>query len=92
MLAPPVRECFECGSSLSAYHTCEAELYTLCGVKVVSKVTLRCQHCRLLYNYSQFGNKSDVGFRYYPQIQPVVEVTDTTFVERRLLELQCNLA
>ena len=41
MLAPPVRECFECGSSLSAYHTCEAELYTLCGVNVVSKVTLR---------------------------------------------------
>ena len=92
ILAPQTRVCFECGSSLASYHTCEAELYTLSGVRSATKVTLRCQPCKLLYNYSQFGNKSNLGFRYYPQMQPIVEVTDQTFVERKLLEFQCNLA
>ena len=67
-------------------------LVTLSGVKPVTKVTLRCQPCKLLYNYSQFGNKSELGFRYYQEMQPMVEVTDATFVERKLLEFQCNLA
>ena len=92
ILAPPTQECFECGSLLSSYHTCEVELYTLSGVKSATKLTLRCQPCKLFYNYSQFGNKTELGFRYYPQMQPIVEATDKTFVERRLLEFQCNLA
>ena len=93
ILAPPTRLCLpECGSPLTSYHTCEAELYTLSGLKLATKVTLRCQPCKLLYNYSQYGNKSELGFRYYPQMQPRVEVTDKTFIERQLLEFQCNLA
>ena len=91
ILAPPTRICFECGSSLSFYHTCEAELYTLSGVKPATKVTLLCQLCKLLYNYSQFGNKLQLGYRYYQEMQLMVEVTDATFVERKLLEFQCNL-
>ncbi len=92
VLAPPVAECFECGSGLVSYHSCEVKLYTLKGVKNVPKVTLRCQHCQLHYSYSQFGNKHELGFRYYPRMQPIVEVTDTVFVHRRMLELQCSLA
>ena len=29
ILAPQMRTCFECGSPLSSYHTCEAELFTV---------------------------------------------------------------
>ena len=94
ILAPPTRICFECGSSLSSYHTCEAELYTLSGVKPATKVTLRCQPGKLLYNYSQFGNKSELGFRYYQEnaANGGGNRSDATFVERKLLEFQCNLA
>ena len=91
-LAPPVAECIECGHRLVSYHTCDVTVYSLKGVKSVSKVTLRCQQCGLLYGYSQFGNKHEVGFRFYPQIQLMVEATDTVFVERRMLELHCSLA
>jgi len=89
VLAPPVGECYECGSQLVSYHV---KLYTLRGVKVVPKITLCCQHCQLFYNYTQFGNKHALGFRYYPQLQPVVEATDTSFVDQRMLELQCRLS
>ena len=30
------------------------------------KFTLRCTRCKLLYNYAQYGNKHELGFRYYP--------------------------
>ena len=92
VLAPPVGECYECGSQLVSYHSCNVKLYTLRGVKVVPKITLCCQHCQLFYNYTQFGNKHALGFRYYPQLQPVVEATDTSFVDRRILELQSRLS
>ena len=92
MLAPPIGKCSDCGNTLSTYHSCEVKLFTFNGVKTLPKTTLRCQPCNLLYNYSQFGNKSKEGFRYYEAIQPFVEVTDAVFVERRLLEFQCNLA
>ena len=79
VLALPVGECYECGSQLVSYHV---KLYTLQGVKVVPKITLCCQHCQLFYNYTQFGNKHGLGFRYFPQLQPVVEATDTSFVDQ----------
>ncbi len=37
--APPVTECVECGSWLVSYHSCDVKLYTLQGVKCVSKVS-----------------------------------------------------
>ena len=52
VLAPPVGECYECGSWLVSYHSCNVKLYTLRGVKVVPKITLCCQHCQLFYNYT----------------------------------------
>ena len=32
VLAPPVEDCYECGSRLVSYHACEVKLYTLSGV------------------------------------------------------------
>ena len=117
ILAPPVQECVECGNGLTAYHECSGRVYGVAGVKETKKVTLRCQKCKLLYNYSQYGDKHQVklncycimistlsssacvytfgiqrGFRYYYTPREYVEVTDTVFFEKRLLEFQCSLA
>lgn len=92
LMAPGVSECIQCGSSLAPYHSCDVTCYTLTGPSKFTKVTLRCQGCRILYNYSQFGNKNDTGFRFYPNQQEYVEVTDTVYYERGLLEFQCSLA
>ena len=60
VLAPPVRQCFECSSDLTANHKCTAKTYGVDGMKEMMKVTLRCQKCGLFYNYSQYGNKHEV--------------------------------
>ena len=46
------------------------------------KFTLRCTRCKLLYNYAQYGNKHELGFRYYPFQRDFVEASDTTYMER----------
>ena len=56
------------------------------------KNRLRCLSCRVLYNYSQFGDKHGIGFRFYDECQEMVEVTDGVMFERQLLEYQCSLA
>ena len=45
---------------------------TTVGVKKGSKITLRCIDCQLMYNYSMFGNKRELGFRYYPEARKIV--------------------
>ena len=92
MMTPGVNECIQCGSNLTPYHSCNVTCYTLTGPSKFTKVTLRCQGCNILYNYSQLGNKNATGFRFYPNQQEYVEVTDTVFYERGLLEFQCSLA
>ena len=92
ILAPPVRCCYECNQELVAYHSCKVRYFTCTGAVDATKVTLRCVHCRLHYNYAQFGNKHDRGFQYYPVSRPAVECTDGQIMERRLLEFQCCLA
>ena len=66
MIAPGVDECIQCGSNLVSYHSCNVTCYTFRGPADFTKVTLRCQNCGILYNYSQFGNKNEMGFRFYP--------------------------
>ena len=94
VLSPPVQACLECDRRLVSYHTANVKYYTTSGVKKVEKITLRCQHCRILYNYSQFGDKSESGFRFYPSdCKPAaIEVSDTVYFHRDLLEWQCSLA
>ena len=92
VMAPPTATCIECGDKLVAYHSCDVKYYSTKEVYYAKKFTLRCAKCCLLYNYSQYGDKHERGFRYYPQEQPAVEVTDTVYFDRQLLDWQCSLA
>ncbi len=92
LLAPPTRVCLECGKDLTTYHDCTVKYYTLQGFATIDKLSLRCQDCELLYNYSQYGNKHSLGFRYYDVKRDNVEVNDCVYFDRNLLEFQCSLA
>lgn len=92
VLAPPVKHCLQCGNQLVSYHTCKVRYYTEQKASLVDKVTLRCMGCKLFYNITQYGNKSELGFRFYPMIGETVEATDTVYAKRSLLEFQCALA
>ena len=92
ILAPPVDCCYECQQMLSPYNSCQVRCFTRTGAVHGYKFTLRCVRCKLLYNYDQFGNKHELGFRYYPVQRNFVEASDTAYMERSLLELQCSLA
>ena len=94
VMAPPTEICLECGENLAsiAYHTCDVKYYSCKEVYYTKKFTLRCTKCCVLYNYSQYGNKHQRGFRYYQQERLAVEVTDTVYFDRHLLDWQCSLA
>jgi len=92
VVAPPVLECLECGQQLVSNHSCKVRCYSERGVSLVDKVTLRCMNCKLFYNLTQYGNKRDTGFRFYPSPGDLVEATDSACAKRSLLELQCSLA
>ena len=92
VLAPPALECYGCSKPLVSYLTTAVKLYTCAGIKQIEKVILRCKECCLIYNPTQFGNKDALGFQFYAEEQPIVEVTDTVYFERSLLEWQCCLA
>lgn len=92
IVAPPLSKCFQCSNTLTENHTCSVKIYTVSGVLLAEKVTLRCQHCNLYYNYSMWGNKREKGFVFYEQPRKYIEVKDTILYERKLLEYQCSLA
>lgn len=92
VLAPPVGECIVCGRRLVSNHCTKVKYYAEGGVSYADKVTLRCVDCKLFYNLTQYGNKSDLGFRFYPEVGRVVEATDSVCATRSLGEFQCSLA
>jgi len=91
VVAPPVLECLECGQQLVSNHSCKVRCYSERGVSLVDKVTLHCMNCKLFYNLTQYGNKRDTGFWFYPSPGDLVEATDSACAKRSLLELQCSL-
>lgn len=92
ILAPPVGQCYDCDGSLVSNHSTQVKCYTTSGAKFATKITLHCRKCCITYNYAHFGNKNELGFRHYPVAQPYVEVSDTIYFDRTVLELQCSLA
>ena len=92
VIAPPCGECYSCKRPLVSYLTTDVKLYTCVGLKPIEKVILRCKECNLIYNPTQFGNKHTQGFQFYEKEQPILEVSDTVYFERSLLEWQCCLA
>ena len=94
VLAPPVHHCYDCDGHLTCNHITTVKCYTCTGARQSTKVTLRCKRCGISYNYAQFGDKSGLGFRYYPTRRKYVEESQTQciFTDMQLLELQCSLA
>ena len=92
ILSPPISTCFDCGCTLVSNHVTAIRVYTLRGFKAGTKFTLRCKSCNIYYNYANFGNKRDFGFRYYPTERHYVEASDTVYFSRNILHLQCSLA
>ena len=92
LLAPPTKQCFICQRQLTSNHNCFVKVYSLHGVETAHKFTLRCCHCSLTYNYAHWGDKHKNGFIFYDEPRPLVEVSDTVYFDRQLLEMQCSLA
>ncbi len=92
VLGPPLSSCYDCGNNLVANHSTTVKVYNLTGFSKATKVTLCCKSCKLSYNYANFGNKRELGFRLYPNRRKYVEASDTVYFERSVLNLQCSLA
>ena len=92
ILAPPTAKCLICpSSSLSAHHECNVVLYGFSGAREATKISTRCQSCKNIYHYSNYGNGRD-GWKLYSVARDCVEASDLCFVERPMYELQCSLA
>ncbi len=91
VIAPPVRECIECGNVLTVNHTCSVKVYSLGKASKAQKITLRCKKCSLQYNFDKYGTKSVDGFHFYKGMRELVEVSYTVYFKRDLVELQCSL-
>lgn len=92
LICPPTSICLHCHDRLTKYHECNVRVYSTTGLRHAKKCTLRCVKCSFLYNYSMYGNKHDLGFRFYSESRDLVEVSDTLYFERGLLNFQCSLA
>lgn len=92
LLSPPTSDCYQCNSPLVKNHECGIRYYSAEGLRTGVKVTLRCKKCSIIYNYAQYGDKERSGFQFYPEQRLAVEVSDTLFFGRNVLEMQCQLA
>lgn len=91
-IAPPVQKCIN--SLCKKYHQhgslyiqnreVNVVVHSLQGPMPATKVSLRCNQCSTIYNYSMFGCTQSVGMRYYPQPQPLIEVCNTVYCTREL--------
>ena len=92
LLTPPTGHCLKCGSGLTSNNkACDVSVYGLRGKVPGLKFCLRCERCKINYNYDRYGNKSN-GWSLYEEIRPLVEASDVCFVERDLLSLQVSFA
>lgn len=92
ILCPPVATCYDCGNPLVKNRQTSIKVYSLQGYKKALKYTLRCKPCNIYYNYANFGNKHELGFRHYPTERNFVEASDTVYFSRTILNLQCSFA
>lgn len=92
LLTPPTGVCIVCSDTLSEHNkTCDVTVYGLLGKVSGLKFSLRCDRCKLNYNYDRYGDRAR-GWRLYEAQRPLVEASDVCFVDRKLLEFQCALA
>ena len=90
--APPVDVCCKCKKNLTLHNKpSEITFYGFSGIQHGVKLCLQCKKCRLNYNYSTYGNKSE-GNKFYEESRLAIEASDSTFMDRRLFEFYCSLA
>lgn len=93
VLSTPQTSSFSACSWILTSHNkpCDVVVYTSCRKTAGLKFFLRCEYCKINYNYDCYGNKS-AGWCLYQTSRPYVEATDVCFVDCSLLEFQCALA
>ncbi|KAJ7361955.1 hypothetical protein OS493_014603 [Desmophyllum pertusum] len=92
LLSPPTATCLLCSSPLALHNKrCDVTVHSLRGKAVGLKFSLRCEHCRINYNYDRYGDNTR-GWSLYTECRPFVEASDVCFIERKLLDFQCALA
>ena len=87
-MCPPTSACLESECSrfglqegLSVHHKpVSVAHYSLQGIQMCTKVSLRCGACKTVYNYDKFGNKAGRGERHYIQPRDAVEGPDVAYV------------
>ena len=87
-IAPPVEDCTLCGTALTAPNPLSScTLYTVNGPKPCTKLTLRCQGCKVSYGRSMTESSSG-NASYYPKEiiskDNLLEVTNVVYMEKKL--------
>lgn len=87
-IAPPVEDCTLCGTALTAPNALSScILYTVDGPKPCTKLSLRCQGCKVSYGRSMKHHSSG-NASYYPKDvtrkDSLVEVTNVVYMEKKL--------
>ena len=87
-IAPPVTDCLSCGSLLSAPNPpSSCTLYTCRGPKPCSKITLRCNGCKISYRLSMTTQKNGISSYYSKNVtnsSELIEVTNVVYIEKKL--------
>ena len=59
LLTPPTGVCIVCSGTLSEHNkTCDVSMYGLLGKVAGRKFSLRCDRCKLNYNYNRYGDRT----------------------------------
>ena len=87
-IAPPVEDCALCGTARTAPNALSScILYTVDGPKPCTKLSLRCQGCKVSYGRSMRSHSSG-NASYYPKDvtkkDTLVEVTNVVYMEKKL--------
>lgn len=92
LLTPPTGVCIVCSDTLNEHNkACDVSIYGLLGKVAGLKFSLRCDRCKINYNYDRYEGRTR-GWCLYEGQRPSVEASDVCVVERKVLELQCALA
>lgn len=95
-LTPPeelkMSGCLKCGNKLSTHNEASrVTVFTIKGQIPATKICWRCRHCKLNYNYSQYGSE-EIGYKFYSKPRPLVEATNSSYLERLVCKYQIHLA
>ena len=84
--------CLKCGNKLTTHNEASrVTVFTVKGPISATKICWRCKNCKLNYNYAQYGNE-EIGYKFYSEPRPLVEATNSSYLERLVCKYQIHLA